>query len=190
MSDSYFKHALSLVESDQIGQGTRVWAWAHVMQDSRLGDDCNIGEHCFVESGAVLGNRVTVKNGVQVWDGVTVEDDVFLGPNAVLTNDMRPRSRSADFEPEPTLLKQGCSIGANATVLCGLTIGRYALIAAAAVVTRDVPDWALMVGSPARLCGHVCQCSRSLEFAADDLAQCSCGKRFRRVGDAVEPLAD
>lgn len=190
MSDGFFKHALALVESEQIGSGTRVWAWAHVMKGARIGSDCNIGEHCFVESGAVLGNRCTVKNGVQVWDGVTAEDDVFLGPNAVLTNDMRPRSRSADFKPEPTQLKQGCSIGANATVLCGLTVGRYALVAAGAMVTRDVPDFGLVVGSPARLRGHVCTCARTLEFDAQGAARCACGKRFAKAGDSVRIVSD
>jgi acetyltransferase-like isoleucine patch superfamily enzyme len=154
------------------------------MQGARIGADCNIGEHCFVERGAVLGDRVTVKNGVAVWDGVVAEDDVFLGPGAVLTNDKRPRSRSADFEPEPTRLARGCSIGANATVLCGLRVGRFALVGAGAVVTRDVPDHASVVGNPARLRGHVCACSADLQFT-EQTAQCACGRRYRknRSGD-------
>ena len=163
MTGSFFKHPLSLVESDEIGAGTRIWAWAHVMKGARLGAECNVGEHCFIEAGAVLGDRVTVKNGVAVWDGVTAEDDVFLGPNAVLTNDLRPRSKVYRENVEPTLLKRGASIGANATLLCGITIGEYAMIGAGAVVTRDVPPQALVLGNPGRVVGHVCRCGGRLE---------------------------
>lgn len=186
MGDGHYSHPLALVESEHVGAGTRVWAWAHVMEGARVGADCNIGEHCFIESGAALGDRVTVKNGVAVWEGVVVEDDVFLGPGAVLTNDKRPRSRSADFRPEPTLLARGCSIGANATVLCGIRVGRFALVGAGSVVTRDVPDHACMVGNPARLRGHVCICSADLQFAGE-AAECACGRRFRKTqpGDVV-----
>jgi len=185
MSHTHFEHPLALVESESIGPGTRIWAWAHVMKDAGVGADCNIGEHCFIETGAVLGDRVTVKNGVAVWEGVTVEDGVFLGPNAVLTNDLRPRSAAEDFQAVPTRLREGCSIGANATILCGITVGRYALIGAGAVVIRDVPDYALMVGNPARLVGHVCACTRRLEFE-DGAVSCTCGRSFRRAEDQVE----
>jgi acetyltransferase-like isoleucine patch superfamily enzyme len=159
------------------------------MEGARIGAECNIGEHCFVESGAVVGNRVTVKNGVQVWNGVTLEDDVFLGPNAVLTNDVRPRSRSVDFKVVPTLLQRGCSIGANATVLCGLTIGRYSLVGAGSVVTRDVPDFGLVVGSPARLRGHVCVCANTLDFGSGESARCGCGREYGRSGERIESLS-
>ena len=162
VSRPVFKHPLSLVESDEIGPGTRIWAWAHVMKGARLGADCNVGEHCFIETGAVLGDRVTVKNGVAVWSGVTAEDDVFFGPNAVLTNDLRPRSKVYHESVERTLLRQGASIGANATLLCGITIGENAMIGAGAVVTKDVPPHALVVGNPGRLVGHVCRCGGRL----------------------------
>ena len=119
----FFQHPLALVESKEIGEGTRIWAWSHVMDGATIGRDCNIGGHCFVEGGARLGHRVTVKNGVALWDGVVVEDDVFLGPCAVLTNDPLPRSRNPDFRAVATTLARGCSIGANATVLCGLRVG-------------------------------------------------------------------
>jgi len=189
MSDDYFKHPLALVESEDIGPGTRIWAWAHVMNGARIGAECNVGEHCFIESGAILGDRVTVKNGVAVWEGVVAEDDVFLGPNAVLTNDMRPRSKSADFRAEGTVLGRGCSIGANATVLCGITIGRYAMIGAGSVVTRSVPDFGLVMGSPARLQSHVCVCSNTLSFDESE-ATCECGRKFHREGGVVELLKD
>ncbi len=184
MSGEFQKHPLSLVESADIGPGTRVWAWAHVMQGARIGADCNIGEHCFVERGVVLGDRVTVKNGVAVWEGVTAEDDVFLGPNAVLTNDIRPRSKVVHDAVVPTLLKKGASVGANATILCGITVGRHAMIGAGAVVTRDVPDHGLVVGNPGRLRGYVCICTRPLLFRGHE-AVCECGRRFAK-GDQVE----
>jgi acetyltransferase-like isoleucine patch superfamily enzyme len=186
VSESFFKHALALVESEQVGRDTRVWAWAHVMKGARVGADCNIGEHCFIEQGVVLGDRVTVKNGVAVWEGVTCEDDVFLGPNAALTNYMRPRSKVYLDHVVPTLLKKGASVGANATLVCGITVGRYALIGAGSVVTRDVPDHGLVVGNPARLRGHVCICSETLEFHGNE-AVCRCGKRYERQSGVVKP---
>ena len=175
---AFYRHPLALVESEAIGPGTRVWAFAHVMREARIGADCNIGEHCFIESGVVLGDRVTVKNGVAVWDGVTAEDDVFLGPNAVLTNDLRPRSRLRRDGPLPTLLKRGASVGANATLLCGITVGSYALIGAGSVVTRDVPDHALVVGNPGRVVGHVCHCGGPLG-KRERLKTCrECGTKY------------
>jgi acetyltransferase-like isoleucine patch superfamily enzyme len=187
MSEAFYKHPLSLVESDEIGPGTRVWAWAHVMNGAKIGSECNIGEHCFIERGVVLGDRVTVKNGVAVWEGVTAEDDVFLGPNAVLTNDIRPRSKVYHESVVPTLLRHGASVGANATVLCGITVGRYAMIGAGSVVTRSVPDHGLVVGNPARMRGFVCACSRPLAFQGD-AATCVCGRSFARSTEAGDTV--
>jgi UDP-2-acetamido-3-amino-2,3-dideoxy-glucuronate N-acetyltransferase len=177
LAEPFYKHPLALVESEDVGAGTRVWAWAHVMSGAKVGADCNIGEHCFIEKGAVLGDRVTVKNGVAVWDGVEAEDDVFLGPNAVLTNDLRPRSRVHHDEPVRTRLGRGASVGANATLLCGIRLGRYAMVGAGSVVTRDVPDHALVVGNPARLKGYVCVCAEELRFTAGG-ARCACGLAY------------
>ena len=173
-----FKHPLALVESRTIGPGTRIWAWAHVMEGARVGADCNIGEQCFIEKGAVLGDRVTVKNGVAVWEGVTAEDDVFLGPNVALTNDLRPRSKIYHARVARTLLKRGASIGANATLLCGITVGEHAMVGAGAVVTRDVPAHGLVVGNPARLTGHVCACGERLRVRARTAACSSCGRKY------------
>src|SRR6266571_2969356 len=128
LGGAFYKHPLALVETEAIGPGTRVWAWAHVMSGARVGADCNVGEHCFIEQGVVLGDRVTVKNGVAVWEGVTAEDDVFLGPNAVLTNDLRPRSKVRHDGVAATLLRRGASVGANATIVCGVTVGRFAMV--------------------------------------------------------------
>ena len=145
-------HPLADVQSDDIGPGTRVWQFAVVLKGARIGRDCNICAHTFVENGVTIGDRVTVKSGVYLWDGVTVEDDVFIGPQAAFTNDRKPRSRvRAPFEP--TLLKAGCSIGAGAVILPGVTIGRGAMIGAGAVVTKSVPDGETWAGNPARPLG-------------------------------------
>ena len=171
----FFIHPHALVESESIGAGTRVWAFAHVLSGAVVGADCNVGDHAFVEGGAVLGDRVTLKNGVAVWQGVTLEDDVFVGPYAVFTNDLVPRSKRP-WTMVPTLVRQGASIGANATIVCGITIGRYAMVGAGAVVTKDVPDHALVVGCPARPVGLVCVCGRRLP-GGDAPICAACGLR-------------
>ncbi len=139
-----------------IGSGTRIWHFGHVMAGARIGADCTLGQNVFVASGAVIGDRVKIQNNVSVYDGVTIEDEVFLGPSCVLTNVRNPRaavSRRDAFQK--TLLRRGCTIGANATVVCGVTVGRFAFVGAGAVVTRDVLDHALVVGVPARQVGWV-----------------------------------
>ena len=147
----FYVHPTALVATKYIGKGTRIWAFANVQQDASIGADCNICDHCFVERNVVVGDRVTVKNGVSLWEGVVLEDDVFVGPNAVFTNDIRPRSKVYHDELDKTLVKQGATIGANATIVAGHTIGRYAFIGAGAVVTKNVPDFSLWYGNPARL---------------------------------------
>ncbi|MEE8142309.1 MAG: acyltransferase [Planctomycetota bacterium] len=178
----FCQHPQALVEEGaRIGEGTRVWAFAHVMSGAEVGRHCNLGNHSFIESGARLGDHVTVKNGVQVWEGVVAEDRVFLGPSCVLTNDLRPRSGSTRTKEEwltPILLKEGCSIGASATILCGNSVGRYALVGAGALVTRSVPDFALVRGAPARVHGWVCRCASPLEFVSSQASCSSCGYAY------------
>jgi UDP-2-acetamido-3-amino-2,3-dideoxy-glucuronate N-acetyltransferase len=176
-----FVHERGLCESDAVGARTRVWAFAHVMKGAQIGSDCNIGDHAFIESGAKLGDRVTVKNAVLVWDKVTVEDDVFLGPNMVFTNDFRPRA-AFKVSPDkflPTLVKRGTSIGANATIVCGITLGEQAFIGAGAVIIRDVPAHALVAGNPGRRLGWVCTCGEKLPASLT----CTCGRRFELVSE-------
>jgi acetyltransferase-like isoleucine patch superfamily enzyme len=146
-----FIHPSSDVQSKQIGEGTRIWQYVVILPGAVIGRDGNICSHCFIENKVIVGDRVTVKCGVQLWDGVTLEDDVFVGPNATFTNDLNPRSRNASATLLPTLVKKGASIGANATILPGLTIGEGAMVGAGAVVTKDVPPRTLVVGNPARV---------------------------------------
>lgn len=151
----YFCHPSAIVESKNIGAKTRIWAFAHVLPNAVIGDDCNLCDHTFVENDVFIGNQVTIKSGVQLWDGITIEDDVFIGPNATFTNDPFPRSKQYPQSFSRTVIKHGASIGANATILPGLVIGQYAMIGAGTVVTKDVPPYAKVVGNPARIIGYV-----------------------------------
>lgn len=158
-------HSTALVETDTVGEDTSVWAFAHIMNGAVIGANCNIGDHVFIESGAKVGNGVTVKNNVLIWKGVQIADYVFVGPNVVFTNDLRPRSsrmptmrKKALAEPDwlvETVVEEGASIGANATILPGVSLGRYCMIGAGSVVTKDVPPFALVAGNPARAIGKV-----------------------------------
>jgi UDP-2-acetamido-3-amino-2,3-dideoxy-glucuronate N-acetyltransferase len=184
-----FVHPDGRCESGRVGSGTRIWAFAHVLQGAVIGRECNICDHAFVEGDAVIGDRVTVKNGVLIWDGVTIGDDAFIGPGVVFTNDLTPRAhvKKSGDELTPTVVRSGATIGANSTVVCGVTIGRHAFVAAGSVVTRDVVDHAMVRGNPARQSGWVCMCGAGLDAGL----VCSCGRSYRvldgRLTD-VEPL--
>jgi UDP-2-acetamido-3-amino-2,3-dideoxy-glucuronate N-acetyltransferase len=174
-------HPQALCESDDVGPRTRIWAFAHVLAGARIGADCKVGGHAFVEGGVVVGDAVTIKNGVQLFSGVTVEDEVFLGPGAVFTNDASPR---APYPKGPagwraTLVRRGATVGANATVLSGLTIGCWAMVGAGSVVTGDVGGHAIVVGNPARQAGWACRCGRALP---DGLVCAGCGRAYRLAG--------
>jgi UDP-2-acetamido-3-amino-2,3-dideoxy-glucuronate N-acetyltransferase len=151
----YFAHDSSFIDAGaRIGPGTKIWHFCHIMSGAKIGERCNFGQNCCVSSGTVIGNNVKVQNNVSIYEGTVIEDDVFLGPSCVLTNVTNPRSQITRRSLyEKTLLRRGCSIGANATIVSGTTIGRYAFVAAGATVTSDVPDYALMIGVPARQCG-------------------------------------
>lgn len=182
----YSVHPSALVESQQIGEGTRVWAFAHIMSGAVIGRHCNICDHCFIESNVVVGDGVTIKNGVAIWDGVSLGNNAFVGPNAVFTNDLNPRAevKKSRVQFVPTKVEEGATIGANATVVCGVTIGRYAFIGAGAVVVRDVPDHALVVGNPAKQIGFMCECGQRLP----ESLLCDCGRQFERMGAACRRL--
>jgi UDP-2-acetamido-3-amino-2,3-dideoxy-glucuronate N-acetyltransferase len=173
-------HERALCESETIGADTRVWAFAHVMPGARVGARCNLGEGVYVEGSVVVGDDVTIKNGVALYDGVTLEDGVFVGPNAVFTNDLRPRSGEFKRAPEtflPTRIARGASIGANATIRCGVVVGEFAMIAAGAVVTRDIEPHALVAGVPAKHLGWVCKCGDRLHVT--DTIHCDgCKRRY------------
>ena len=172
-----FVHPAGLCESESVGSGTRVWAFAHVLPGAVVGDDCNICDGAYVEGGAVVGDRVTVKNQVLIFEGVTIEDDVFLGPAVVFTNDLRPRAhikRGGDALLS-TLVRHGATLGAGVVVVCGATVGANAFVGAGAVVARDVPAHAFVVGNPGRRIGWACTCGERL---SDELTCADCGRRF------------
>ena len=185
-SSSYFVHPQALVETEVIGEGTRVWAFAHVMKGAVVGRNCNIGDHAFVESNVIIGDGVTIKNGVAVWDGVSLGDHVFVGPNAVFTNDLNPRAEIKKSREQfvTTDVHEGATIGANATIVCGVTIGRYAFIGAGTVVIRDIPPYAMVVGNPARQIGFMCECGERLP----EHLVCGCGNRFERDGQEIHRM--
>jgi UDP-2-acetamido-3-amino-2,3-dideoxy-glucuronate N-acetyltransferase len=189
----YHAHPSAIVDDGaEIGDGTRIWHFSHVMGGTRIGRGGNLGQNVFVASGVTIGDNVKIQNNVSLYTGVEVEDDVFLGPSMVFTNVVNPRSHvSRKDEYQRTLVRRGATIGANATVVCGVTLGRYCFVGAGAVVTRDVPDHALVYGTPARIRGWMCQCGIQLEFGeAGDTAQCgACGAHYRRSGEVIEPVA-
>jgi len=151
----YFAHKKAIVESKNIGEGTKIWAFCNILKGAKIGKNCNICDGCFVEGEVVVGNNVTVKNGVYLWNGITVENNVFIGPGAVFTNDKYPRSKNANYKKEKIVIKKGASIGANATILPGITIGEYSMIGAGAVVTKNIPNYKFVYGNPAKIMGKV-----------------------------------
>lgn len=161
---SYYAHPTAVVESEDIGEGTRIWHFAHVRQGSKIGKNCNVGKSVYVDTEAVIGDNVKIQNFVSVYKGVVIEDDVFVGPSATFTNDLYPRAFIWDEEHVvPTLVRRGASIGANSTVICGVTIGEYAMVGAGSVVSRNVPPFALVLGNPAEVRNWICYCGCRLE---------------------------
>jgi UDP-2-acetamido-3-amino-2,3-dideoxy-glucuronate N-acetyltransferase len=186
MKKGYFIHPTAIVDKGAaIGQGTKIWHFTHIMSDARIGTNCIIGQNVFIGSGAILGNSIKVQNNVSIYEGVILEDDVFCGPSMVFTNVFNPRSfisRKKEFRK--TLVKRGATIGANVTIVCGSTIGQYAFIGAGSVVTKDVPNYALVYGNPGKVKGWVCQCAEEIIFRSGKAICKACGKKYKkdRVG--------
>ena len=183
----YFVHESSYVDEPcEIGEGTKIWHFSHVMANSVLGPRCNIGQNVVISPGVRLGEGCKIQNNVSLYTGVILEDFVFCGPSMVFTNVVNPRSEVArKDEYRTTLVKRGASIGANATVVCGITIGQYAFIGAGAVVTRDVPDFALVMGNPARRSGWMCRCGIKLRTNGRTMTCATCGTRYDLHGDVL-----
>ncbi|MGQ9700815.1 MAG: acyltransferase [Candidatus Bipolaricaulaceae bacterium] len=190
----YFVHESAYVDPGaKIGKGTKIWHFCHIMSGAELGEDCSLGQNVFVAKNVKIGNHVKIQNNVSVYEGVILEDYVFCGPSCVFTNIKTPRSafprnRSEDYIP--TVVKHGATIGANATIVCGVTIGEWAFVAAGAVVTKDVPPYALVAGVPARQIGWACRCGVALRFAEEEATCEACGRRYRKKGEGIEYLGE
>ncbi len=188
--DRHYAHPTAIVESEAIGEGTRIWHFAHVRAGSRVGKNCNLGKSVYIDTGADIGDNVKIQNFVSVYQGVTIEDDVFIGPSATFTNDLYPRAFIWDEgHVVPTLVRRGASIGANATIICGITVGEYAMIGAGSIVTEDVPPFALLLGNPAKQKGWICYCGRRLNRIAEDDV-CKTVYKCEACGEKVEIRKD
>lgn len=186
----YFAHETACIDDNVIiGNGTKIWHFAHVMPGAIIGERCNIGQNVFVGAKAKLGNNVKVQNNISIYDRVEIEDDVFCGPSMVFTNVFNPRSHvSRKDEYRKTLVRKGATIGANATVVCGHTIGRYAFIGAGSVVTKDIPDYALVYGNPGRINGWICQCGVKLNFEKNNATCSDCGKKYEKQNETIKEI--
>lgn len=188
-TQGYFVHPSSYVdEPAEIGEGTKVWHFSHIMANTRIGARCSIGQNVYIASNVVIGNNVKIQNNVSVYEGVVLEDDVFCGPSMVFTNVNTPRSatpRNTSDDYALTIVRRGASIGANATIVCGHTLGEFAFVGAGAVVTSDVPSYALVYGNPARIAGYACECGVRLSFDAERARCADCGRHYLQSGVSV-----
>jgi len=180
-----FIHPTADVQTQEIGAKTLVWQFCVILGKAKIGKNCNINCHVFIENDVVLGDNVTIKSGVQLWDGLRIEDNVFVGPNVTFTNDMMPRSKRQPKDFLKTIIREGASIGANATIIGGLTIGRYAMIGAGSVLTKDVPDYTLWYGNPAQYKGYVCCCGNKM---GNDLICGVCNSYYRKKQEKIIKL--
>ena len=182
---NFFRHEKALIDPQAtIGEKSRVWAFVNIQAGAVIGSECNICDGCFIEKGSTIGNHVTIKNNVSIFEGITLEDDVFCGSNTTFINDRYPRSHRDCADPwvlEKTIVKKGATLGSNSTILCGITIGEYAVIGAGSVVTRDVPAYTIVLGNPAKVYGYACRCGRKL----DKDFVCRCGKKYHLKGSTL-----
>lgn len=184
----YFAHESTFVDDGaQVGRGTKIWHFSHISSGAKIGQDCRIGQNVYVGPNVIIGNNVKIQNNVSVYEGVILEDDVFCGPSMVFTNVVNPRSaipRKDEFKK--TLVKMGATIGANATIVCGHTVGEYALLGAGSVVTKDVPAYGLIMGVPGRLAGYICECGIRLNFEKASAICKACGRRYSKIKGAIK----
>lgn len=179
---NYYAHDTAIIEDNvSIGEGTKIWVNSQIRSGARIGDHCIISKDTFIDQDVVIGNQVKIQNGVSVYHGVTIRDKVFVGPNAVFTNDMFPRA-FGEWSVTETLIEEGASIGANATIVCGVTLGKYCMVGSGSVVTDSVPDHALVVGNPARIIGYVCECGQRLD-AENNCLKCRTHYNIEKQGD-------
>ncbi|MEW6614770.1 MAG: acyltransferase [Thermodesulfobacteriota bacterium] len=164
MNNVFIHPSAEVSKNSSIGKGTKIWNHVQIREGAKIGDNCIVGKDVYIDKGVKIGNNTKIQNGISLYNGIIIEDDVLLGPHCVFTNDLYPRSFIADYKIYPILIKRGASIGANATIVCGITIGKYAMIGAGSVVTKNVPDHGFVLGNPARLRGFVCHCGKRLKI--------------------------
>ncbi len=177
-------HPSSIVDTQDIGQDSKIWAFVHILAGVKIGNNANICDHCFIEDEVIIGDNVTIKSGVWIWNGVIIGDNVFIGPSVAFANDKYPRSKNVCFAKKRTILNNGCSIGANSTILPGITIGNYAMIGAGSVVTKNVNDYEIVYGNPAVPKGYVCQCGVKMNFTHNAF-QCACGLSYEKNDEQI-----
>lgn len=182
-----FIHDKAIVDSRSIGTGTKVWGFTHILPGAEIGENCNICEHVFIENDVKVGNNVTVKCGVYIWDGVSIEDDVFIGPSVTFINDIHPRSKMYPEKFERTLIKKGSSLGANSTIMGGIIIGSYSTVGAGSVVLKNVKNYEIVVGNPAKPIGYNCQCGTKLK-ERNGIYKCECGESYKMIDSELTPI--
>lgn len=190
MGKEYFVHDTAVIdEGAEIGEGTKIWHFSHIAKGAKIGKNCKLGQNVYIAPGVVIGNNVKIQNNVSLYEGAVLEDDVFCGPSSVFTNIFNPRSAYPRNSPDffrKSIMKKGASIGANATIVCGATLGRHSFVGAGSVVTRDVPDHCLVYGNPAKPRGWMCECGEKLVFKKSKAICNACQKEYAKVGNAVE----
>lgn len=190
MDKKYFAHETAVIDDGaEIGDGTKIWHYSHIAKGAKIGRNCKLGQNVYIAPGVIVGNNVKIQNNVSLYEGAVLEDDVFCGPSSVFTNIFNPRSAHPRNSPEffrKSVLKKGASVGANATIVCGVTLGRHSFVGAGSVVTRDVPDHCLVYGNPAQPKGWMCECGEKLYFKNDKATCNACKMRYRKTGNAAE----
>lgn len=186
--NNVFVHPTAIVDTNNIGKGTRIWAFVHILKNVAIGENCNICDHCFIEGGVTIGDNTTIKSGIYIWEGVTIEEDVFLGPNVVFTNDVWPRSKN--YKPaEKIIIKKGASIGANSTILGGVTIGEHSMSGIGSVITKNVKPYSLVYGNPARHAGWIDEKGNKLKKAKINTWKSESGQLFKETKEGLAKIA-